>query len=192
MIKRHNALLGLVSALALSCTYSPDFDNGVLVCGPSASCPKGFSCEHDGVCWKDGANPDGPQSLSKFTGTWIFSGGTSDFQCSESSHVTSSLVGTYISVGRNSAAASLLADYYCQWVFHRDSLDEALVDPGQACEQDTPDTTFNWLGQSFSIVTSDGIAGTASGRLSGPAYNADGTSAVCEIAFSGSLSKTSQ
>jgi len=34
----------VVGALALGCTYSPDFQNGSLKCSPDGQCPRGYSC----------------------------------------------------------------------------------------------------------------------------------------------------
>jgi len=34
----------VVGALALGCSYSPDFRNGALKCSPDGQCPRGYSC----------------------------------------------------------------------------------------------------------------------------------------------------
>jgi hypothetical protein len=94
-----------------ACTYSPDFANDMLVCGPGGSCPKGYSCNvADNKCWKTGDNPGGtggsdggtqpgtggarmdagsdvPTSgdpRAGFVGTWTFTGGTLNGTCSDS------------------------------------------------------------------------------------------------------------
>lgn len=94
-----------------ACTYSPDFANDMLVCGPGGSCPKGYSCSvADNKCWKTGDTPGGgggsdggtnpgtggahmdassdlPTSTDPrdgFVGTWTFTGGTLNGSCSDS------------------------------------------------------------------------------------------------------------
>jgi hypothetical protein len=94
-----------------ACTYSPDFANDKLVCGPRGSCPKGYSCDPtDNKCWKTGETPGGsggadggthpgtggarmdassdvPNSSDPrdgFVGTWTFTGGTLNGTCSDS------------------------------------------------------------------------------------------------------------
>ena len=103
----------VVTAIVLgglgACTYSPDFGNDMLVCGPGGSCPKGYSCDvTDNKCWKTGDTPGGSDGGSHpgtggarmdassdvptsgdprdgFVGTWTFTGGTLNGSCSDSS-----------------------------------------------------------------------------------------------------------
>jgi hypothetical protein len=124
------AITAVVLAGLWACTYSPDFANDKLVCGPGGSCPKGYSCNvADNKCWKTGETPGGGGSdggtnpgsggarmdassdvptnsdpRTAFVGTWTFTGGTLNGSCSDSpTPVQRALNG--------SASAGVPADY---------------------------------------------------------------------------------
>ncbi len=154
----------LVLGGAGACTYSPDFANDQLVCGPGNSCPKGYSCASDNKCWKIGQTPGGtggsdggtqhmdagadvpPTSdpRTAFVGTWTFSGGTLDATCSDGSAIHRALTGDYIVIGLATAQATVLAQYYCQtgWAMQLSGGNTmAIATSNQKCMEMTTDTT---------------------------------------------------
>ena len=76
-------VLGAIGA----CTYSPDFANDKLVCGPGGTCPKGYSCASiDNKCWKTGETPGGGSGGAD-GGTHPDAGGTGGVKMDASSDV---------------------------------------------------------------------------------------------------------
>ncbi len=163
---------GLVLATVLfggggSCTYTPDFANDTLVCGPARACPKGYSCATDNKCWKTGETPGGSGGADGgthpdagtggapgdaggndprqgFVGTWTFNGGTLDGSCTDGSTIHGALTGDYIVIGLGTTAATVLAHYYCDtgWTMQLSSGDTmAVATSNQTCVQRTTDST---------------------------------------------------
>lgn len=188
-------LLGLlfVVLLGLSCTYAPDLQNGALQCGDDSSCPKGYACASDGLCWKNGQGPgDVGPTLDDFVGTWTFVSGSLLAACSDGPPTTTALAGDFIEVTRS--GATLLAGYYCIWTLNLPAgSDTATAGSGQSCEQDVPDTTsgvtftYAWTESEFSFTTADGLSATVTGHVTGPYTATNGASGTCDGMFSGSL-----
>ena len=166
MRRRLLAVTAVVLAGLGACTYSPDFANDKLVCGPGGSCPKGYSCDvADQKCWKTGEAPgsggsdggsnpgtggakldagsDVPTSSDPragFVGTWTFTGGTMNGSCTDGSVVQSALTGDYILIGLGTTASTVLAQYRCQtgWTMQLSGGNTmAVATSNQTCMQQT-------------------------------------------------------
>ncbi len=150
-----------------ACTYSPDFANDKLVCGPGGACPKGYTCDvTDYKCWKTGETPGGsggsdggtnpgtggaktdasgdvPTSSDPrdgFVGMWTFTGGTMNGSCTDGSVVQNALTGDYIVIGLGTTASTVLAQYRCQagWTMQLSSGNTmAVATSNQKCMQQT-------------------------------------------------------
>lgn len=187
-------LCGLSSAL--SCSYTPDFDNGTLACGPSRNCPKGYACSSDNLCWKSGAAPDGGSSdpLEAYVGTWTFATGNLNSSCSDGQPTTSPLSGDTVKVTKS--GTGLKASYFCDWILHRKAGFTAEIDPGQSCMQPVQDPntnvtyTYTWSSTLFSFTTTDGQTATLMGQVSGPFTATSGATGTCNGVFDGTLSYT--
>ncbi len=169
LLRRRTDGMLLVTVVVLggavgSCTYSPDFANDKLVCGPAMACPKGYACATDNKCWKigetlggaggsDGGTPhmdassDVPTSNDPrqgFVGTWTFSGGTLDATCTDGSVLHRALTGDYIVMKLGTVAATVLAQYYCDtgWTMQLSGGDTmAVATSNQKCTEKTTDST---------------------------------------------------
>jgi hypothetical protein len=184
-------ILGL-ALTGTSCSYAPSFDDGVLQCGDAGQCPKGYSCGSDNTCWKSGE-----EFLADYLGTWRFSAGTLNANCTDDLPFTRSLTSTdFIMVG--SSRHGVVASYYCDWTLHAagGSQNLAKLDPGQACTQMTSDLitgetfTYDWSSSAFDFSAS-GTSAEASGRIAGPFSNSNGGAGTCDVTFDGSLVKSS-
>src|SRR5262249_33318044 len=108
-----------------SCTYSPNFADGVVACGTDNSCPKGDSCTTDGTCSKHGGgsssadaggNGDvgGGDAVSKFVGTWTFQSGMLSGSCTDGSRLSQALTtADFLVIARGSTSSSVLLEYFC-------------------------------------------------------------------------------
>ena len=151
-----------------SCTYSPDFANDTLVCGPAQACPKGYACATDNKCWKTGETPGGGGAHADaggtggahmdassdlpittdpregFVGTWTFNGGTVDATCTDGSAKHGALTGDYIVIGVGTTMSTVLAAYYCQsgWTMQLSSGNTmAIATSNQTCVVRTTDSS---------------------------------------------------
>lgn len=188
--------LWLLGALASSCSYSPSFEDGVLVCSTTKSCPKGYECSADGTCWKGGDAPDGGDLYANFVGTWAFESGTLNADCSDGPPSTMPLTGQQIPVAPTPTGTGVTATYYCSWVLHRaaGSL-TAVADPNQSCVQDVPADasgiaySYTWTAIEFSFTTTDGQRASVKGRVAGHFLGTDNSTGTCDGQFNGMLTR---
>jgi hypothetical protein len=214
----------LITAVVLgtagaACTYSPDFANDNLICGPEQSCPKGYSCAPDNKCWKigetpggsggtDGGTPHADASIDVpstdprqgFLGTWTFSGGTLDATCSDGSVVHRNLTSDYIVMNLGTAAATVLAQYYCDtgWTMQLSGGNTmAVATSNQSCVEITTDstvspavtTTYTWSALAFAFTKTSALAATSTGHFMGSFSASDGTNGTCDVMFTGPMTK---
>jgi hypothetical protein len=190
--------LGLLAgALGLLSCYAPDFENGLLQCGPTNHCPKGYTCTTDLTCWKDSdvGPPTGGDEVTPFIGTWTFDSGTLTANCSDGAPSTVALAGDTVPITRS--GTGIVAAYFCAWMLHAPAgSTTAVVDPGQTCMEMIPDEktgvtyTYSWGAKEFSFTTSDGQKASVKGNVGGPFNASDGSKGTCEGLFTGSLTKT--
>lgn len=162
--------LALLAGAAVRCAYAPDPASGTLRCGPSSSCPKGYSCASDQTCWKDGTSPSGaagsgaagsgaagsgaagsgvagsgaagsPVGDPAFVGHWIYQTGSKEtVSCSDGSTKDNDLTSDYVDVALNSG--TLTATYFCAWIVTLDSnMTTTVIRAGQSCSRNTTDAT---------------------------------------------------
>ena len=210
-------ILSAVMAVAGgSCTYSPNFADGVVACGTDQSCPKGYSCATDGTCRKhaaSGGNPDGGKAdggngvdagnsgdaAGKFVGTWTFQNGTFNAACSDGSSDHHALTtADFVVVARGTTSSGVLIEYFCDsgWALGvASSGTTASATAGQpTCTTTTTQagitTMFTWTVVTFTFNTSDGASGSLSGHLMGPFTATDHTTGTCDITFMGNVTKS--
>lgn len=189
--------LAFLALAASNCTYDPNFDDGILVCGAGMSCPKGYACATDGACWKNPASGGNVNPLDKYVGTWAFDNGSLASDCSSSEPMMRALVGDYLVVVKYETG--LLADYYCEWKLHRaPGATKATLDPAQMCNKTVKDTvsgvdfTYTWVGKTFVFSTTDGRRATLEGHVVGDYTASDQSTGTCDGTFSGQLTKVPQ
>jgi hypothetical protein len=213
---RLSATMTLALALSLSaCTYSPNFADGVVMCGVDDSCPKGYTCAVDGTCRKHpetarpdaGANPDTGTSpdagdvVSKFLGRWTFPSGTLDSTCDGSPVQRNAVpaddfIDVYMDVDRG--FKDLLVKYYCDagWTLTIGGTGTNAIanNAAQVCPRMTVfqnvTTTFNWSAVTLSLSTTDGVSGSISAHLKGPYTDSTNAHGTCDLTITGSLKKT--
>jgi hypothetical protein len=196
--------------LALSCSYSPSFQNDKLQCGVNGSCPKGYGCASDNRCWKTGdlnggsdggtgadsaRDTGGADPLLKFVGSWTFKSGTSDATCTDGSVNHRSFADPppdFITVVVG--GPGVLAQYYCDsgWKLRLTAAQTmAVADTGQTCRKSTTvagvTTTYDWSALAFTFGTIDGQAATATGHVSGSFSDSNGVTGTCDVMFNGQL-----
>jgi len=203
------ALVGL--AAATGCGYSPNPASGTLKCGPSASCPEGYTCADGLTCWKNGAYHgdaglphDGSTAdtgggstdagaAGRFIGHWVF-GATAMrvIACTDGSTNTSNVSADYFDVAEGTISA-LTASYYCVW-----NLDVAAsgtstaIRPGTTCSAQDPQNaaiTYTWQGQSFTLTTTDGKNGTLDAQLPYD-YASTTMNGSCTMHYTGPVTKS--
>jgi hypothetical protein len=206
-------LVGAFSGLLSSCTYSPDFASGTLLCGPARSCPKGYECRLDGTCWKRGetqrdggfdrpilpdalprdVNREVRPGLTNFVGLWTFTQGTLHIECSDMSVDNQPLGPTdagpadYLvaDVGVN---ADLIVSYYCRWDVNVAG-GQTVVLPGQSCSSSSGGTNFTWSATSMTLSTQDGQTGTVTSTIAATYTDAMGPG-TCTLQVNGSVRRS--
>ena len=109
--------VGLVAALALAmagaCSYSPNFDDGLLGCGLNGECPKGYACAPDNTCAKNsGGSGNGNPQFNTFIGTWSFASGTLSGSCTDGSTLNATLTpDDFIVI--SARGSNLGLEYFC-------------------------------------------------------------------------------
>ena len=202
-ITRLSFAAALAIAAATACGYSPNPESGTLQCGPSNSCPEGYSCR-SGLCWKDGAGGSGgsghggsggSSTADKFIGTWTFvAPSTRMIACTDNSSETKDWSNQQESFDVSAASGGALTTYYyCDW-----DLDIAsggtstVIKPGSSCagtdNSSTPPMTYTWHGMLFTLSTSNGRNGTLVADLPFD-YSSTAGSGSCTMHFNGTLTK---
>jgi hypothetical protein len=170
----------------ISCTYSPDFDNGKLICGAKNACPKGYTCVAGHTCSKNGsttstgsggasgtggrsgsggsgAGGSGPLTRDDLVGTWSYvPGSILSISCSDGPPQSKDLNTETLAIAAGTAGA-VNTFFYCPWI-----LDVTIsaadasgsIRPNQSCTSRGGCTDFTWMAQSFDFVTDDGATAT--------------------------------
>lgn len=172
-------------ALALGCTYSPNFASGSLKCSTDGQCPDGYTCKQPYCCRSGDATCGGPSAatIAAYLGTWKFtSAATLDTECSGTG---SSNGPAAFLTSANPVSTMALTDngdgtlhaVWSEWsgCSYTLSLDNAGAHGADAatwaCEQQYSTTSTNppqiskqlWIYDSFDIVTTDGKSATHDG-----------------------------
>jgi len=179
----------VAGALAVGCTYSPNFRSGSLKCSPDGQCPSGYTCMHQ-LCCSPGDTACGAAgsgaSAAAYVGTWNFSStATLDTECQGSgssggpvSFLTSANPTSTITITANGNA---LQAAWSEWPTcpYKMSVDSAGAHGTEAdtdaqpwgCQFTYTTTTTTppqlsaqeWIYDSFDIVTTDGRTATHDG-----------------------------
>ena len=174
----------VAGALALGCTYSPDFRSGSLQCSADGQCPSGYSCMRkyccragDATCGGGGAN------LAAYVGTWSLGAATTlDTECQGAGSSggpalfltpTSPPSTMALTDNGNGTLHAVWSEWPgCTYTLSVDAAGAHGMDASTwACEdmytptQTTPPqiTDQLWIYDSFDIVTADGRTATHDG-----------------------------
>jgi hypothetical protein len=183
---------GFVAALALSCTYAPDFADGTLQCSAKGECPQGYACRST-TCWRAGSKG----TIENFPGHWLFQAGSMQtINCLDGSKDEKDLSADYVDIEK-SGSTGLRGSYYCDWDLTLDaSATKTDIVAGQSCQTmstgtDASITRFTWKGTKFVFTTSDGKNATLQGEITTD-YTTTSTKNVvtmgtCALKISGTL-----
>ncbi|MEA2696765.1 MAG: hypothetical protein QOI66_1036 [Myxococcales bacterium] len=137
-------LLAAGLGAGVSCTYSPDFDNGKLICGAKNACPKGYTCVAGHTCAKDGSTTStgtggasgsggrsgsggngsggsgpggsGPLTRDDLVGTWSYvQGSILTISCSDGPPQSKDLQTETLAIAAGTAGA-VNTFFYCPWI----------------------------------------------------------------------------
>ncbi len=190
LISRALLAATLSLALAADCGYSPNFADDMLKCGPSNSCPDGYSCR-SGLCRADAGGNN--TNVAKFVGRWVFNAAASSRTrvCNDGTNETTTPWDDYFDVVTGPVAA-LSADYYCNWNLDVNGGGTATaIRSGSMCtkpDPNIPGTSYTWHGESFTLTTTNGTSGMLDASLPYEYTTALGNGS-CTMHFTGPVTK---
>jgi hypothetical protein len=168
-------------------------DSDITGAGGSAGGPAGTGGRGGSGGGPGGAGgTGGATSRTKFVGTWTFvapakrtrvcPGVNESVDWSDFFEVTNGTVG------------ALAAFYYCDWHLDVNAAGTATsirLSPSQTCtkpDPDDPTITYTWVGESFTLTTTDGRTGTIDASLPYD-YTTSAGSGHCTMRFTGPVTK---
>jgi hypothetical protein len=176
--------IALAAALLVGagCHYAPDIAGGTLMCAADSSCPDGYGCVGD-FCYRD--------DEVKFIGSWIFGSPTPQIVNCGGVMMNQDLAGDYLDVGADvTGTADLSAFYYCDWGV-KVSGDRLVLVPGGSCSAPdtvTPDLSFTWHAQRFTITATSATTATLDASIPYE-YNLAGATGSCTMTITSTMSK---
>jgi hypothetical protein len=180
--------LGVILLAGAGCRYAPSIESGTLKCSADNRCPEDYGCI-EGYCY---ANEE-TAATSKFVGRWNFGAQTPQtITCADGGNMNNNLGGDYIEIGPGTTAA-LTSFYYCDWNLNLNAAGNAtVIVPGTSCsaaEPAVPGLSYTWMGEAFTVTTSDGKTATLNASLPYDKVIAGAATVHCTMTITSTMTK---